>query len=62
MKKELTEKQMHTRLNRHYKKYYGELDTDEWFVNPADNTWKFVRNGETITLVCDVNTGEVTER
>ena len=60
--KALTERQMHTRLNKYYKKHYGELNTDEWYVNPADNIWKFVRNGKTIILVCDVQTGEVTER
>ncbi len=58
----LTEKQLQTRLNKYYKKHYGELDTDEWYVNPADNVWKFVRNGKIIILVCDVQTGEVTEK
>lgn len=60
--KTLTEKQLNSRLNKYYKKHYGELDTDEWYVNPAPNKWKFDRNGETIILVCDVHTGEVTER
>ena len=59
--KSLTEKQMHTRLDKYYKKHYGERDTDEWYVNPADNIWKFVRNGRTIILVCDKETGEVIE-
>ena len=59
--KTLTEKQMNTRLNKYYKKYFGELDTDEWAVNPAPNKWKFKRDGETITLVCDMQTGEVKE-
>lgn len=59
--KVLTEKQMQTRLNKYYKKHYGELDTDEWYVNPADNVWKFERNGKIIILVCDMQTGEVTE-
>ena len=62
MEKFLTEKQLHSRLNKYYKKHYGELDTDEWFVNPADNIWKFVRNRKTIILVCDMQTGEVTEQ
>lgn len=59
--KVLTEKQMQTRLNKYYKKHYGELDTDEWYVNPADNVWKFERDGKTIILVCDERTGEVAE-
>lgn len=59
--KTLTEKQLHSRLNKYYKKHFGESDWDEWYVNPAPNVWKFDRNGETITLVCDVHTGEVTE-
>lgn len=59
--KALTEKQMQTRLNKYYKKYYGEFDTDEWYVNPSPNKWKFKRDGEIIVLVCNEETGEVTE-
>lgn len=59
--KTLTEKQLHSRLNNYYKKHYGENDWDEWYVNPAPNRWKFVRNGKTIVLVCDMHTGKVTE-
>jgi hypothetical protein len=62
MKKQLTERQLHTRLNNYYKAYYGERDTDEWYVNPADNIWKLKRNGEIIILECDRITGKVTER
>lgn len=60
--KTLTEKQLFSRLNKYYKKHYGELDTDEWYVNPADNVWKFKRNNKTIILVCDMQTGEVKEK
>lgn len=59
--KELTEKQLFNRLNKYYKKHYGELDTDEWYVNPKENIWKFERNGKTITIVCDIYTGEIIE-
>lgn len=59
--KTLTEKQLHSRLNKYYKEHYGDRDTDEWYVNPAENMWKFERNGRTIILVCNVQTGEVTE-
>lgn len=59
--KALTEKQLHNRLNKYYKKYYGEKDTDEWYVNPADNIWKFERDGKTIILSCNRETGEVQE-
>lgn len=59
--KTLTEKQLHSRLNKYYKEHYGDRDTDEWYVNPAENVWKFERNGRTIILVCNVQTGEVTE-
>lgn len=62
MKKQLTEKQLHTRLNNYYKSHYGERDTDEWYVNPANNIWKFIRDGKTIILTCNKETGEVTER
>lgn len=60
--KTLTEKQVSNRLNNHYKEYFGERDTDEWYVNPAPNKWKFKRNGKVITLVCNVQTGEVLEK
>ena len=60
--KSLTEKQLHTRLNNYYKAHYGERDTDEWYVNPADNIWKFIRDGKTIILTCNKETGEVTEQ
>lgn len=60
--KSLTEKQLHNRLNKYYKKHYGERDTDEWYVNPADNIWKFIRDGKTIILTCDKETGEITEQ
>lgn len=60
--KALTEKQMHNRLDKYYKKNFGENYDDAWWVNPAPNIWKFDRNGETITLVCDKFTGKVTER
>lgn len=59
--KALTEKQMHTRLDKYYKKHFGERDTDGWYVNPAINKWKFIRDGKTVTLVCDIQTGEVKE-
>ena len=60
--KQLTEKQLHTRLNKYYKKHYGERDTDEWYVNPDDNIWKFIRDGKTIILTCNKETGEITEQ
>jgi hypothetical protein len=60
--KPLTEKQISNRLNNHYKEFHGERDSDEWYVNPAPNIWKFKRNGRTIILECNKLTGEVTER
>lgn len=62
MERRLTEKKLHTRLNNYYKEHYGELDTDEWYVNPAENMWKFIRDGKTIILECDIYTGEVKEK
>lgn len=61
MEKLLTDKQLHSRLNKYYKKHFGELDTDEWYVNPANNVWKFKRDKKNIILKCHVITGEVTE-
>lgn len=60
--KSLTEKQLHTKLNNYYKKHYEEKDTDEWYVNPSPNQWKFNRDGKTIILTCDTTTGKVTEQ
>lgn len=62
MEKYLTEKQLHTRLNNYYKEHFGERDTDEWYVNPSDNVWKFERNKRIIILECDRTTGEIIER
>lgn len=62
MERTLTEKQLHTRLDNYYKEHYGIRNTDEWAVNPADNIWKFERNGKTIILECDMKTGKVFER
>lgn len=60
--KPLTEKQIHNRLSKYYKKNYGEKDTDGWYVNPAENIWKFERNKKIIILICNIHTGEITER
>ena len=60
--KSLTEKQLHNRLYKYYKKHYGEKDTDEYYVNPAPNKWKFIRDGKIINLTCNEKTGEVSEK
>lgn len=60
--KPLTEKQIHNRLDKYYKKHYGERDTDEWYVNPAINKWKFKRDGKIIILVCDMESGKIEEK
>ena len=60
--KTLSEKQMNNRLNKYYLKHYGENDTDGFYNNPAPNKWKFERDGKIIILVCDEQTGEVTEK
>jgi len=59
--KSLTERQLHTRLNNYYKAHFGERDTDEWYVNPAENIWKLKRDGKIIILTCDKQTGKITE-
>lgn len=60
--KPLTEKQLYTRLNNYYKKHYGERDTDNWYVNPKENVWKFERDGKTIVLEYDLQNEKVIER
>ena len=60
--KTLTEKQLHNRLNKYYLKHYGENDNDGFYVDPAINKWKFERDGKIVILVCDMQTGEVTEK
>lgn len=57
----LSEKQIHNKLDKYYKKHYGEEYTDEWYVNPAINIWRFVRNKKTINLIYNQETGEITE-
>ena len=59
--KALTEKQMHNKLDKYYKKHFGERNTDEWYVNPSPNKWKFERDGKTIILICNEYTGKITE-
>lgn len=58
----LSEKQIHNKLNKYYKENYGEKDTDEWYVNPNNHTWKFNRNGETIILEYSAIHGKVIAR
>lgn len=62
MIRQLTETQVSNKLDGYYKEHFGERDTDEWYVNPAPNVWKFERNGKTIILECNKVTGKVTER
>lgn len=59
MGKILTENQLQILLNEYYKEHYGERDTDEWYVNPANNVWMFKRDGKIITLKCHILTGEI---
>ena len=60
--KALTEKQLHNRLNKYYIENYGDNYRDEWYINPKDNIWKFVRNNTTITLECDIYSGKITAK
>lgn len=62
MKKLLSEKQLYNRLNKYYKDNYGELDTDEWYINDYDNIWKFERDGKIIILECNKETGKIIVR
>lgn len=55
------EKRIESRLNKYYKQHFGERDTDEWYVNPASNQWRFERDGQIITLICDQKTGKIKE-
>lgn len=52
---------MHNKLDKYYKKHFGERNTDEWYVNPSPNKWKFERDGKTIILICNEYTGKITE-
>ena len=60
--KQLTEKQLHNKLNKYYKSHFGERDTDEWYVNPSPNQWKFIRDGKTITLTYNIETETITHK
>ena len=58
----LTSEQIYNNLAEYYKTVCGEQDTDQWIEHPATNVWKFVRDGKTIVLMCNIITGKVTER
>lgn len=60
--KTLSEQQLHNRLQKYYKKHFGDCDTDGWHNNPAINEWEFERCGDIIHLVCDMQTGKVSEK
>ena len=60
--KRLTEKQLYNRLEKYYKEYFGKRNTDEWFINPADNKWKFMRDEKIYVLICDIYTGIVEQK
>ena len=60
--KTLTERQLHNKLNKYYKQHYGESDADEWYINPAPNIWKFNRDGKTIILEYNLETGKILEK
>lgn len=60
--KPLTEKQIFNQLNKYYKEHYGENDTDEWFVNPKENIWKFIRNNQIIILEYNIEDGKIKEQ
>ena len=42
-----------------YKENYGQSNEDKWHEPPAINIWGFERDGKFITLICDLQTGEV---
>lgn len=56
------EKQIHTKLNNYYKSHFRERITDEWYVNPDINIWKFKRDGKIIILTYDITTGKIKEK
>ena len=58
----LDKKIIRDRLQEFYIQQYGERDTDKWFEQPAVNVWVFEREGEIITLKCNLRTGEVEEK
>lgn len=58
----MREKQIHTKLNNYYKKHYGERITDEWYVNPDINIWKFKREEKIIYLIYNIITRKITEK
>lgn len=58
----LTDKKISTILDNYYKEHYRIRNEDNWYINPSPNTWKFERDGKTIILTCNKETGKVTER
>ena len=55
----LEKNEISKKLYNYYKEVYGELETDQWFEQPAINVWVFERDGKIVTLKCHVLTGVV---
>lgn len=53
----MTEKTMFNRLNKVYKREFGDLMTDEWYANPDDqpNIWKFHRPSREMTVIMELS-------
>ena len=55
----LEKNEISKKLYSYYKEVYGELETDQWFEQPAINVWVFGRDEKIVTLKCLVLTGVV---
>ena len=58
-----TEKFYHNRLEKYYRKHYGQYDdTIEWFINPKINIWRFyIPEEETIVYLECFDNGMIKE-
>ena len=62
--KKLSENQIQNRLQKYFDANYSEYsDTAQYHTDPQNNMWLYdiEELGKSITLICDENTGTVTE-
>ncbi|MDO4754766.1 MAG: hypothetical protein Q4A54_00330 [Parabacteroides sp.] len=55
----LDKNEINNNLINYYKENFGELDTDEWFEQPAVNVLVFKRDGKVITIKFNIKNGEI---
>lgn len=55
----LDKKEINKSLINYYKEKFGEIDTDEWFEQPAVNVLVFKRDGKINTIKFNIKNGDI---